>query len=280
MSQLNPELRSACISGKLEDVQRIYADLEFADHDRRFATLLEMACTAARAKQSQILEFCCRNGVTVSPKNANDPLLIAAINAQSKEIYQVLMDHGFDVNQTTEVTGDALVGAAVTGDVSLADFLLRNGADPKNGNFYGEWEALVWAIAGDNRSTEMVRLLLDHGAEIRGGGALIAAAEHGNLDATRLLVERGAVLEEVEEYGMWDGRKVDDMGTALYKAAAKGKLHVVRFLIERGANKHFKDKLGREPLTVAEANGHEDVVALLKEQDAKVENVGGESVTA
>ena len=59
----------------------------------------------------------------------------------------------------------------------------------------------------------------------------------GNLKAVKVILEMGGEqldMEEVEEYGAYDGRKADAMGTALYKAAAGGYLEIVNALLNRG----------------------------------------------
>ena len=70
--------------------------------------------------------------------------------------------------------------------MELTKFLLGKGADPVNGYPLGYYEALVWAIVGSRASIKFVKLLL---TMINGTGSWIAAAENGNLDALRLLVE-------------------------------------------------------------------------------------------
>ena len=94
-----------------------------------------------------------------------------------------------------------------------------------------------------------------------GSGALIAAAEHGNLGAVKLLLDHGQrtgdlALEEVEEYGSYDDRKLDDQGTALYKAAAEGHSEIVDVLLGKGADSMFRDRKGRSVADIAEERGH------------------------
>ena len=72
---------------------------------------------------------------------------------------------------------------------------------------------------------------------------MIAAVENGSLEAVTLLIEKGADLKEVEEYGIWDSGKSDDMGTALYKGAVAGMVELVSSLIAKRVNPHFEDRL-------------------------------------
>lgn len=86
----------------------------------------------------------------------------------------------------------ALMYAALYASPAEMRLLLDNGADPDAGNDFGS-TPLMWA-AGDPAKVD---LLLSRGASVaaktkRGHTALLAAANHGNVDAMRLLLARGA----------------------------------------------------------------------------------------
>ena len=119
------------------------------------------------------------------------------------------------------------MSACCAGDVELAKYLMDQGANPNTGYASGDYEALIWATLGSNASLNMMELLLSRGTVVKGTGALIAEAEHGNLVAVLRLLEHGEQtgdldLEETEEHGAWDRRKLDSQGTALYAAARIG----------------------------------------------------------
>lgn len=185
----------------------------------------------------------------MNPDLVNDPLVYAACDSGSLAFFEVLLEHGMDVNKYLEMDGSPQVSACYAGNVRLANFLLHHGAEPNNGYALGHYETLIWAIVGSSASPELVKLLLARGTMVKGTGSLIAAAEHGNLDALRLLVEHalnnGACsFEEVQEYGEEDSRKLDDQGTPLYKGAAQCHLGVVDFLPEKGVDPKFRDRKG------------------------------------
>lgn len=60
--------------------------------------------------------------------------------------------------------------------------------------------------------------MLDHGTQLIGTGAPIAAAETGNLELLKMLLERGgsSLLEETAIWwGVTDQESIDSKGTAL-----------------------------------------------------------------
>ncbi|KAI4265512.1 MAG: hypothetical protein L6R38_009368 [Xanthoria sp. 2 TBL-2021] len=114
----------------------------------------------------------------------------------------------------------------------------------------------------------MLRVLFKHGTKLEETGVLIAAAEHGSLEAVKLIFEMKGDevdLEEETEEGLMDPRVRDDDGTAFYKAAAGGHAEIVDVLIRKGANIGFKDPSGRSVIDIARANGHEDLAIRLRQ---------------
>ncbi|KAI4184535.1 MAG: hypothetical protein LQ346_006096 [Caloplaca aetnensis] len=272
-AELPPELTEAIKVGDLALAQSLYADSIAASPESGPQILRRMAILSARHAHPDILSYCFSRGLVLNPSDVNDPLIYAANDAASIPIFEVLINEGkWDVKQYLELEGDALTSAVHKGNVDLVEYLLRRGADPNSDYPLGEYTSLLWAIMGranqGSTGEKMLKLLLDHGALVKGTGALIAAAEVGNTKAVEMILEmRGGEvdLEEVEEYGTYDGRKLDDMGTALYKAAAGGWVDIVDVLLRRGANREYRDRRGRSVVDVARENGREDVLKILNE---------------
>ena len=213
--------------------------------------LSQMAILSAKNAQSAILAFCFSQGPLLNPELVNNPLLYTACDSSYIAVFEVLLNNGLSVNQHLESSGDPLTSSCYSGHVELATYLLDRGANPNSDFPCGDYCALVWAVIGD-RGLDLVRVMLKYGAEVEGTGALIAAAEIGKLGEVQLLLGAKDVdLYEVEEYGGYDPRKVNDMGTALYKAAAKGHLEIVDALLRCGADVRFKDRKGRSVKDVA-----------------------------
>ena len=123
-----------------------------------------------------------------------------------------------------------LMQAVLYGDADSVRLLLDNGADPNIANEAGA-TALMWAVA----DIEKTRLLLDHRADVNARSAdsrtalLIAAGRFGSREVVRLLLDRGADIK-VKSPGLGG-----DM-TPLTEAARLADEALLRLLIERGAD--------------------------------------------
>lgn len=156
-----------------------------------------------------------------------------------------LLDSGADINQTDFNVGTPLHIAVFGGKVVLAKILVDRGADIEAESELGRARAVHFAATlGD---PAMLRFLLDATAEIDARDdedktPLHRAAIHGNTDAAKLLIERGADIEAVDDrYGF----------TPLISAALSGRLEIVRLLIKAGANIEARDRSGRTALREA-----------------------------
>ena len=269
MTELTTPLRTACATGDLAQARSFYTELlaqhPFTEND----ILTQMAIVAAENKHPSILSFCFSQGLELDPEELIDPLIQAACCSGSIETIRVLLDNGMDVKNYLKLDASPLLSACYTGNIALARCLLEEGAEFNIGYSSGGSRALVWAIVGSNASLEMVELLLTRGTVIKGTGALIAAAENGNIGAVKLLLKHGEktgdlALEETEEWGGYDDRKLNDQGPALYKAAANGYLAIVDLLLEKGADPTHGDRVGGYPADIAEKNGHGEIARKLR----------------
>ena len=108
---------------------------------------------------------------------------------------------------------------------------------------------------------EVVRQMKGRGwpRSIVGETALHRAAREGDLDACRLLVEEGAIIDARCEQGY----------TPLHAAAAEGKVDICTLLLEMGADPEVAGKFGRRPQDVAAIANQESCVALFRAAEAK-----------
>jgi hypothetical protein len=84
---------------------------------------------------------------------------------------------------------------------------------------------------------------------------MLACCHAGHFPITKLLLERGANVNAVNDYGY----------TALDSACLKGSKDCVEELLAHGADATIKNKDGKTPLDVAQQNKHQSIIDLLTE---------------
>ncbi len=157
-----------------------------------------------------------------------------------------------------------LMAAIETGDLYAVRRELDKGTDPnKLPPARDEPVAPICAAASDGK-VEVVRLLLDRGAQIDSGDGwdgspLEAAATNNQIAVMELLVARGA---KVNDFG--DGKG----SYSLWRAAVDGKLPAVKWLLGHGANPNTKAN-GDGLLSVVEEFKQTEVAAELRRAGAK-----------
>lgn len=120
------------------------------------------------------------------------PGLVMALQEESYDAARaILASPRVDVEQLTPADENALMMAALKGEVGIARTLLARGAKVNKPG----WSALHYAATGGN--VEMIKLLLDHGANIEARSPnestpLMMAARYGSFDGVQLLLRAGA----------------------------------------------------------------------------------------
>ena len=241
------------------------------------------------------------------PRLGSTPLATAIRNVHY-ELAAWLVAAGADVNRDGP-RGTALHGlvrarncertampcpeqSSTLGSLDLARLLLAHGADvnarmtarpPTKGTYDGNFMSLVGAtplfLAVKASDTALMRLLLDHGADVRLGNddnttPLLVAAGIGFLEG-QVLAEEAHALEAVAmlvERGESVAQTNDMDETALHGAAYRGANSIVTYLVERGARLDAADDKGLLPVTVADGfrrrggfQAHDHTAALLRE---------------
>lgn len=95
---------------------------------------------------------------------------------------------------------------------------------------------------------------------------MLAAAQHGDVDAVRRLIEAGS-LADIDE------REQDNHQTPLMIAAYRGDLEVAWLLVDAGADTAGSDRGGATALMMAQQRGHDEIVALLGGAAGRAESV-------
>lgn len=154
--------------------------------------------------------------------------------------------------------------AARSGDVAELKAHIREGVDVNEADDYG---STMLHAAAEQGHTEVVRLLLSKGADVRpnerGSTPLDRAASGGHADIVRLFFKQG-VLDESEN-------KQPKIQSLLIKAASSGSCELVELLLDMGADAADEDPDRRTtPLYEAVHGGSPEVVRLLLDNGAHV----------
>lgn len=194
-----------------------------------------------------------------------------AVHREDAEMTTLLLRAGADVNAVNRIGATPLYLASAAGSDAMLDALLRAGANP-NVPITEEGEtALMFAARTGN--VEAVRVLLDHGAVVdqaqqHGQTALMWAAAEGHPGAIGLLLERGADPNASSTPPERQERRPPGGMTALLFAARQGHLDAVKALLDGGADLDRTRGNGTTPLVIALINGHYAVARELLERGA------------
>lgn len=224
--------------------------------DESQLSLEQIMCRAIRGKDYTLVRDCISHGAKL-----NDWVYGAVSQAMSLELLQVLVPAGLDVNHKEDRLGGYIAATASCNQMDLTRYLLQHGADPNRNPLLDLNPALNMAVKGN--FMEMAELLIQHGAKVNGLGALAMAAKHGRFEMMKLLFEYGADVNDDAKDRAEECIDYIEGVTALHEAAKVGRMDSVVFLLNHGANPDLKDEDGQTPLTVAQVNGHSEVVEFL-----------------
>lgn len=210
--------------------------------------------------------------VAVRSKMGRTPLLIAATYDGSVEIGRLLITKGAVVDDKDKSGTSVLQLAATSNNLEFVRLLLEKGADA-NTKDQGGFSPLGQAAGNGDRSAELVRLLLKHGAavnvvsvdsveHVQNGDIavgrltpLLMAANHGNFETMEALVKAGANVNAQDIRGMTP--------LALSIANDRPNSTVIRMLIAHGADPNIKSKAGESALDWARRYRHPEVMKAL-----------------
>ncbi|OGM40069.1 hypothetical protein ABOM_011265, partial [Aspergillus bombycis] len=159
--------------------------------------------------------------------------------------------------------------AAYLGLKSFARLLLEGGADINKGR------DKPLQLAADRGHEEIVKMLLENGADPSGGGAnystaLVCASLNGYQRVVQLLLSHGANPNEQSR----------ECGTALAAAAGGGYEKIIETLLKHGADVNTQDEEGNTALAAAAGGGYEKIIETLLKHGADINDSGKKYGTA
>ncbi|XP_028249398.1 ankyrin repeat domain-containing protein 50 [Parambassis ranga] len=213
-----------------------------------------------------------QTGLTLASRQGHVKVLSVLLEwakSQQTETAVQMMEHVDNEGWT------ALRSAAWGGHSEAVRLLLDAGADVDGCDIEGRTALRAAAWGGHE---EIVLTLLDYGAQVdkadsKGRTPLVAAAYMGHQEAVEILLDHNAEVDLADG----DGRTALSVAALCVSKAAgiKGFGEVASLLLERGADPGHRDHDGMTPLLLAAYEGHEDVVELLLEAGADVDETAG-----
>jgi ankyrin repeat protein len=173
----------------------------------------------------------------------------------------LIAGHPEHVNARGGVEVTPMHVAASAGHSDILSLLLEHGAD-LGGQGQDAGTPLHRASAGGK--VEAGQSLLDRGADINAlddtdWTPLILAAMHGHVEFARMLLKRGAKI---------DARSFSRR-TSLHFAVQKNSIQLVQLLLEHGADVNARDNAGETPSQFGSARHHPEIAELLSEYGAR-----------
>ncbi|KAH9011723.1 ankyrin repeat-containing domain protein, partial [Lactarius deliciosus] len=285
-------LHLASSLGSAETVQLLIEHgADVTAQDRRHKTPLHLASSWVSAKTALLLIQADVNGQDDSTHPAYHlPFYYERKSHVTADTVRLLIDHGADVTARDETHSMPLHLASSWGRAETVRLLIGRGADvtaqdgnhrtplhlassrvssetvtidPARTDANGQDEGLRMRKAKSNHKTDIVQLLVRHGADVTArddaySTPLHLASSKGSVETVNLLIEHGADVNAQN----------GNHSTPLHLAASSQLApegNIVRLLLKHGANVDAKDGEGRTPVQIASSEGHFWIAKLLSD---------------
>ena len=187
-------------------------------------------------------------------------LFLMAIKYNLKDFVLQKLREGIDVCFPLEVHGNYLQAAAECGHSEMIQILLAHGAEVNS--IGGKYHTALQAAAYSGKK-DAVEALLNAKADQNLRGPLYAAAFEGHSEIVDLLLEKGADITSDNGY----------FRSALLAAAMTGRNSIVRALLNRGADPFACDEFGVNTFFWAVYSSSESTVKVLIENETDIHTV-------
>jgi ankyrin repeat protein len=226
-------------------------------------------CQAVEENDTAIAEYLIDHGARVTYlKEGWGPLQETVNHSNSIEMADLLLSRGADINAGT---WPPLYNSVYHKRRDLFDLLIQRGADVNTPDKWG-YTPLYFAVHNDD--LDYLKILIAHGAKVDtkcpgGETALMSGAIAGRTETVKLLLEAGANISAKNDRGQTALHAMLDIRNSDYTNSLQSK-NTVELLLAKGADINLKDKDGRTPLHLAVESADGDIVRLLLDKGARV----------
>ncbi|KAF8945107.1 hypothetical protein BGZ47_003248 [Haplosporangium gracile] len=204
----------------------------------------------------------------IRDKEHKTMLMVAATDNKHRVLRYLLTLPSTNVDLQDDEGETALYQAAAAGSTECAQLLLLAGASASLGN---EEAITPLIIASYNGFLTICRLLISIGRanvnqqDNTQKSALLLASYAGHVDVMALLIEQGASLNILDQYG-W---------SSLMLAAYAGKLDACKLLLAQGADPHIKTANGKNARSLSWDAGHKSIAVYITRHLSREGSSGG-----
>ena len=278
----DPELLTAAQRGDIGQVQTLVEQWRAKLSPLTASHLRQPLVESLVANQARVVSYLLGQGAELD----SHIVTLASVEETSTDMFQVFLDHGWDINSITSngaprlkyvrlsqlgIKGKFLT-LTFSRDVvpfeSLVRFFLANGANP---NSCGPRRFSILDVAAASSTPEVFNLLLQHGANLDDSTALHAAAAgagettSGRIEMMAFLLDTVKMdINAIAKHGPPAGRGLG-RGTPLHSAAFVQKRETIEFLLARNADVDARNTLGQTALEFAGEWGLDESAETLRE---------------
>jgi len=202
-----------------------------------------------RERYREVVEVLLQAGADINTRCKKGPTPLQTAAAKNHVLVsEFLISNGADVNMTGPRNMRAVHNAIYNGHAEVLEVLLRNGADATLKDDDG-WDSLYGAASmGGTQGLKLVATVINYGQSIdldsrdnTGKTALHRAVVQGHIETIKVLVSAGADLDALDEHKR----------SPLHFAVASEQVDLVQILVQGGGNAHVKDVQGQTPIDMA-----------------------------
>jgi ankyrin repeat protein len=183
-------------------------------------------------------------------QNTNDEFFAAARKGDVAAV-KAFLDKGVDVNAKTQYGATALSYACDKGHTEVVRLLLERGADPNvKDTFYG---ATPMSWAAPKGYIEVVKLLIEKGSKEK-GEALSAGIEKGSVELVKLILAKGDLSPQVLTKALTNAEnaKQTEIAELLKQAGAKPFLKIDEAILKTYLGVYKSEQAGEITFTLNE----------------------------